>query len=156
MTVRASRLLVIDASVMRSAGETEHPVSSACREALGVILRVCHRVAMTDAIRDEWKSHMSRFARKWLCQMAARRKPSERVNPADVTVDVAEWSDPDRRVVEKDLRLIEAALSSDRIIMTRDDVFQRTLAKTRKGTQLLKSITWVNPVLDGSAKLENL
>lgn len=156
MTVRTSRLLVIDASVMRSAGETEDPVSAACREALLVILRVCHRVATTDTIHDEWKSHMSRFARKWLCQMAARRKPSERVSAADVTVDVAEWSDPDRRVVEKDLRLIEAALSADRIIVTRDDAFRRVLAKTRKGTLLLESITWVNPVLDGSARLENL
>ena len=156
MTVRTSRLLVIDASVMRSAGETEDPVSRACREALLVILRVCHRVATTDTIHDEWKSHMSRFARKWLCSMAAHRKPSERVNPADVSVDTAEWSDPDRRLVEKDLRLIEAALSADRIIVTRDDAFRRVLAKTPKGTRLLESITWVNPVLDGSATLENL
>lgn len=156
MTVRTSRLLVIDASVMRSAGETEHPVSSACREALLVILRICHRVVTTDTIHDEWKSHMSRFARKWLCSMAAHRKPSERVNPADVSVDMAEWSDLDQRVVAKDLRLIEAAFSSDRIIVTRDDVFQRTLAKTRKGAHLLKSITWVNPVSDGIAQLETL
>jgi len=99
---------------------------------------------------------MSRFARKWLCSMAAHRKPSERVNPADVSVDKKEWSDPDQKVVAKDLCLIEAALSAGRIIVTRDDVFQRTLAKTPKGTRLLKSITWVNPVLDGSGKLENL
>ncbi len=156
MRGQVSRLVVIDASVMQSAGETEDSVSSACRKALRVILRVCHRVATTDAIHDEWKSHMSRFARKWLCSMAAHRKPSERVNPVDVSVDTAEWSDPDRRVVEKDLHLIEAALSADRIIVTRDDVFRRVLAKTLKGTRLLESITWVNPVSDGITQLETL
>ena len=111
---------------------------------------------MTDAIHDEWKNHMSRFTRKWLCSMAAHRKPSERVRPSNISVDTAEWSNPDRKVVEKDLCLIEAALSADKVIVTRDDAFRRVLAKTSQGTQLLNSIEWFNPVSDDIARLERL
>ncbi len=59
-----SRLLVVDASVARSAGETENPVSSCCRNALFAILTICHHVVMTEAIQSEWNRHMSRFMRK--------------------------------------------------------------------------------------------
>ena len=37
MTNQGSRRLVIDADVVHSAGETEHPVSSACRRFLETV-----------------------------------------------------------------------------------------------------------------------
>ena len=41
------RRLVIDATVAHSAGETEHPVSSACRKFLSTTTELGHRVVMT-------------------------------------------------------------------------------------------------------------
>lgn len=55
-----SRLLVIYASVTRSAGETEHPVSRSCREALLDILDICHHMIVTPDLQSEWKKHWNR------------------------------------------------------------------------------------------------
>ena len=43
MANQGSRRLVIDADVVHSAGETEHPVSSACRRFLETVLDVGHQ-----------------------------------------------------------------------------------------------------------------
>jgi hypothetical protein len=149
MTARRSILLVIDASVMQAAGETAHPVSSTCRDALLAILEICHKVATTEKIRDEWKEHMSRFSRKWLHSMAAHRKYPHDVNPDKIVLDTTGLPDEDCAAIEKDLHLIEAAFSADRIIVTRDDALRAALAKTRKGVHVVKSIRWINPINEG-------
>ena len=47
----SSRRIVVDASIARSAGRTEHSVSRSCREFLESFLKICHRVVMTS---DAW------------------------------------------------------------------------------------------------------
>jgi len=71
-----SKLLVVDASVMRVAGgiEAQDPVPARSRDALRAILTICHRVCLSPELRAEWKRHQSRFARGWLTRMYARRK----------------------------------------------------------------------------------
>ena len=49
---RKRRLVVVDASVVGSAGETDHPVSSSCRSCLEEIRLICHRVVLTAALRE--------------------------------------------------------------------------------------------------------
>lgn len=156
MSRKTSRLLVIDASVVRSAGETEHPVSSACRECLLAIRSICHRVALTEEMRVEWDRHMSRFARKWQRSMAARRKPRQIVNPAEIRLDIEGLSVTDQWAVQKDRCLLEAAFSADRVIVTRDDAFRQALARIPQKERWLETITWINPVSDGVAALESL
>jgi hypothetical protein len=156
VAARRTRLLVVDASVARSAGETEHPVSSACRACLEAILLICHRVAVTPAIRDEWDRHMSRFSRKWRRSMAARRKPLETVATAAVPIEVTAYSSPAREQIEKDACLLEAAIAADRIIVTRDDSLRLALSRRPDGTALVQSIKWINPVTDGARSLEAL
>jgi len=151
-----SRILVVDASVMRSAGETEHPISSSCRRCLETIRCICHRVAVTPGIRDEYKRHMSRFSRKWQRSMAARRKPLTTVTPATVTIALVAYQEADREAIEKDLCLLEAALAADRVIVTRDDALQNALAKRPDGTALLRSIRWINPVAATTQQLRSL
>ena len=70
-----SRVLVIDASIAKAAGEISmHPTSRNCREFLQAVLKLCHRMAMTEAIQAEWNKHQTRFARGWRTSMVARRK----------------------------------------------------------------------------------
>ena len=149
-------LLVVDASVVRSAGETEHPMSSSCRNCLEAIRRICHRVAITPSIREEWNNHMSRFSRKWRRSMAARRKPLQPVTPAEIVLDNTGLSEGDQEVIEKDRCLLEAAFSADHVIVTRDNALRLALSRTAEGAKLAARITWINPVTDGVAALENL
>ena len=149
-------LVVVDASVVRSAGESEHPVSAACRNCLLAIRDICHRVVLTAPIREEWKRHMSRFSRKWRRPMAARRKPAEDIVPACVEIGTDSLTDAERRVVEKDRPLLEAALAADGVIVSRDSEFRAALARTPQGARLLDRITWIEPVHDGVQALEGL
>lgn len=156
MTARNTRLLVIDTSVVRSAGETQHPMSSACRECLIAVLRICHHVAVTEEIRKEWKKHMSRFSRKWWRSMTVRKKAPSIPAPSRVNLDTKGLGASDLKAVEKDRCLLDAAFAADKVIVTRDESLQVALAKTSKGTQMLQLVKWINPVTDGSKALDAL
>ena len=155
---KRSRLLVVDASVARSAGETEHPVSSCCREALLVIRTICHRIVMTAEVQDEWNRHMSRFARKWLVSMWARKKvyPCEGVQLSDADRACDGLSTAEQDGLRKDLCLLEAACAGDGIVVTRDDALQVIWQKCHDRLGLPKQIRWIHPVTEGPQALEHL
>ncbi|HQL88132.1 MAG TPA: hypothetical protein PLH67_10995 [Lentisphaeria bacterium] len=151
-----SRLIVVDASVVRAAGETQHPVSSACRECLLSILEICHRVALTEPIREEWGRHLSRFSRKWKYRMAARRKLPTVDKTAPLKWRRDAYSEPAKAAIDKDKGLLEAALATDRVIVTLDDSRRNALAERREGQELLRRTKWINPVSDGVAAIQGL
>jgi hypothetical protein len=153
-----SRLLVVDACVARSAGGTEHPQSSCCRDALLAILTICHRVVMTEAVQEQWNDHRSRFARKWLTSMWAKKKVHRcegiQLPHVDKACDVLSATEQDR--LREDLLLVEAACVGDGIVVTRDDVIQAIWHKCHDRFGLSKPIKWINPVTDGVQALEHL
>ena len=151
-----SRLVVVDASVTRAAGETEHPVSSACRSSLEAIRAICHRVALTAPIKEEWRRHTSRFSRKWRRAMAARRKLPTNIITSDVSLRWDLYSDAARTAIEKDMALIEAALAADKVIVTLDDSLRQALGERPDGLALLRAIRWIHPVTDGIAAIRAL
>jgi hypothetical protein len=144
VTGRISKLLVVDASVVRAAGENEHPVSSANRDFLNAVLEICHRVAMTVQIGDEWRRHQSKVTRRWRVAMYARKKIVLLQMPGnpDLRLRLTQGHDPvERDAILKDAHLIEAALSADRIVASLDEN-ARVLFKAAE----LNVVTWVNPV----------
>jgi hypothetical protein len=68
--------LVIDASVARSSGETDHPVSSLCRLFLKEVLEANFefRLVMSDEILTEWKRHRSSYSLRSHATMTAKRR----------------------------------------------------------------------------------
>jgi len=63
--------LVIDADVMRSASEKEHPISSNSREVLELVRDRGHRVVHSQRIFEEHKKHESRYSSTWRVSMIA-------------------------------------------------------------------------------------
>src|SRR5437867_10648595 len=110
MPKKASAELVVDASVARAAGETEHPVSTACRWFLEEMRKVCHRIVMTDAISQEWKKHRSNFAYRWLSSMTAKRKVvrvDSEENPAlRQAICSLQLREKERDAILKDIHLV--------------------------------------------------
>jgi predicted nuclease of predicted toxin-antitoxin system len=88
--------------------------------------------------------------------MTARKKTPKRETPVAVNLDTTGMTDADRETIEKDHHLLQAALSADRIIVTRDDSFRRALGKTPQGAQLLRSIRWINPVKNATEEFKHL
>jgi hypothetical protein len=158
MKIDRSRLLVIDASIAQSSGETEHPVSKICREALNCILKICHHIILTRTIREEWKHHKSKFARKWLCAMYARKKIKNIEDAAlpEVTIKQSNVSQNDLIGLEKDLPLIQGACAGDGIIITRDEEITKIWSRCREHIKTPQFVRWINPVHDGTECLKDL
>jgi hypothetical protein len=145
-----SRVLVIDASIARAAGDVSmHPTSRNCREFLQAVLRLCHRMAMTEAIQSEWNRHQGRFARAWRKAMMARRKLENiEVSPHPSLERRIERAVADKylaAIIEKDRRLIEAALEAEKRVISLDDHVRKHLRDHHAKLPEVRSICWVNP-----------
>jgi hypothetical protein len=158
MSARAHALrLVIDASVARSAGETEHPVSSLCRNFLKAVLdsTAQFQVVMSHDILTEWKRHRSRYSLRWQKTMTAKRRV--------VTLEIPRLQQLRQKMITpemvKDVHLLEAALATDKRIASGDD----TARGFYRGIPHVRMVLWINPAreaegavewLDRGAKLE--
>jgi len=146
-----SKRLVVDASVVQACVDerSEHPRSKNCRHFLLRIYTICHRVVLTEKIKEEWDRHTKGYARKWRSWMVAGKKLLRLEVPLRSDLEervVSEFPEGNiREAVLKDLPLIEAALSTDLTIVSLDETARehfRTLA-ARVGE--FRNLVWVNP-----------
>jgi hypothetical protein len=126
-----------------------------CRDFLEGVLNICHQVVMTSEIRDEWDKHQSRFALEWRKSMVAKRKliplknlPFNQMLWKDL--ENSATTDKHRQQIVKDICLLEAALATDKIVISLDDNTARTYFSQAAQQILflkdsLKDIVWVNP-----------
>jgi hypothetical protein len=157
MKAKQSKRLVIDASVARACGgpQATYPSSVHCRDFLESVLSLCHQVVMTPDIRDEWNRHQSRFAREWLSRMIGKRKlvPLQ-AQPVDrmlwKELEDSATTDKQRQQIVKDICLLEAALATDKIVISLDDktarkYFSQAAQQIQSLHNSLKDVVWVNP-----------
>lgn len=147
----------MDADVVHSAGESEHPISSACRRFLETVLDVGHHVVMTDAILEEWRRHMSKYSRRWRRQMYGRRLVIQIEVNEDETlrgrIDAAVHGDQ-RAIVAKDVHLIEAAIVADRLVTSNDEKARGVFKDASDRVVDLQQIVWVNPTGDNEEPIK--
>jgi len=145
-----SRLLVIDAAVACAAGTVSmHPTSRNCRDFRQTVLVLCHRMALTATIREEWNRHQSGFARTWRQAMMARKK----IEPVEVSSEVSLEQRIKRKVseaavaaiIEKEHCLIEAAIGTEKRVASLDDQVRRHIRAHRDEFPEICGICWVNP-----------
>lgn len=163
---KSSKALVIDASIARSCGgeKATHPTSKYCRDFLKAVLRIFHSMVLTDDIKAEWDKHQSSYARKWRLTMTAKRKI---IYPKNVTLQALRQKVEQLKVVEqnssqsedirqteshklreaiwKDICLLEAAIATDKIIISLDDKMRDYLSTVIGELPEIKEIMWSNP-----------
>ena len=149
-----SRELVIDASVARASGgeEATHPTAAAARDFLLAVLAISHKAVMTQAIRDEWDNHQSNFARKWRASMMARKKLNlvslEESEDLRQKIDLINIPQASKTAMLKDCRLIEAAIATERRVVSLDVVARKLFSAASHNIEEIKDVIWVNPVTD--------
>src|SRR5579864_4197474 len=136
-----SRRLVVDGSVASAAGQTMHPTSFRSREFLDEVLKISHRIVMTVSLATEWDRHQSLYTARWRAEMRTRKKV---LDIADVQNEDLRRQVPVSRAVQKDLHLIEAALATDKVVVSLDDRAHAALC-----VEATKEVTWVNAVEEG-------
>lgn len=151
---KQSRLLAIDASVLRSAGIKEGH-SSHCAALLTLVLDIGHRAAFSSEIKAEWDKHQSRLAIKWRTAMVARKQiiplnaQALQGRQQAITARIAahaSLSGPDRFALEKDAHMLAAAVEADRVIVTGDRIL-----KILTDSSLGLSLEWLLVHQDDSA-----
>ncbi|WP_428565581.1 MAG: hypothetical protein ACP59X_04690 [Solidesulfovibrio sp. DCME] len=156
---KTAKEIVVDASVGRSAGRTDHPVSKACREFLETFLEnTQHIVAVSSHTKDEWLRHQSHLSARWLVAMFSRR----RARMVHVTQDKGLWSAfGDSNLspkafsnLHKDLHLIETALQAQRRVASSDDTVRAICPKCVDIRKEIGEIAWVNPVHETEKPVE--
>lgn len=171
MADKESRLLVIDASIANAAGEI-NPASKIYRDFLEGVRVICHRVVMTPEIADEWNRHQTRFAKKWRRSMVAKKKVyllgsvarsdlREKISRAAThelacqagiispeslfQLDPASIHEYSCEAMLKDTHLLEAAMETDRTVISLDDTVRRLFAAATKKIGEIRNVIWVNP-----------
>lgn len=142
--------MVVDACVARAAGgaDASSIEAKACRDVLVTIYEVSLRLVMSKEIGEEWRRHQSNYSRKWLHQMFGRKRvdfvqPSQH-QPIRIAMR-AHLVASIQRIVEKDLHVIEAALATDRRIVSQDDTSCLHLGSLAPHVPELKHLHWANP-----------
>jgi hypothetical protein len=153
MKRRGKRLLVIDADVARAAGPSPDPSSDSyrCREFLDKVFSICHRVVVSKEIEKEWNEHQSWLFVNWLNKMEIKkkRKDDPDIQPDPVLrkkVEALGLSSKDEAEILKDLKLIEAALAADCVIVSKNEKDRKKFDAIACQVKELQGITWVNPV----------
>jgi len=145
-----SKRLVIDASIAAAAGGLgEKPVCKPFRDLLQAILSICHHMVLTPEISDEWRRHQGPFATRWRRYMYGMKKVCASGAAPDPTfrerVRRAAQSERDAEAMAKDVRLIEAALATDRVVLSRDVEARQLLAAAAEEVPELREVGWVVP-----------
>jgi hypothetical protein len=96
---------------------------------------------MTAALAGEWDRHQSLFALRWRAEM---RSPAKIVDIVDVENAIGRSQVAMSPAVMKDLHLVEAALATDKVVVSLDN-----RARAELWVHATREITWVNAVADG-------
>lgn len=152
-----SKTLVIDASIARAAGgeNSKHPDSTHAREFLNTVLDVCHKIAMTPAIQEEWNKHQSNYARKWRSTMVARKKLVNRAVPENQalreSIENLATGENNKAAMLKDCHLLEAAMVFDERITSSDDKAGNLFREASAHITGIRHLLWINPISDAEA-----
>jgi hypothetical protein len=170
MVKKDSKRFVIDASVAKTAGYTSsNHSSSQCRKCLLAIQSLGFVLFMTDEIKAEWDKHASSFSIKWRREMIAKKQwkylsispDSSRRNKIETIILscyphlVEEAIFNLKKEIFKDYCLIEAALASDKTVISLDDKTARKLfSQASQNIDEIKEIVWVNPAKNEEKPIE--
>ena len=152
--------VVVDASIAKSASETEKPISKSCRDILNIIEKKRYYIAMNKCLYMEWNKHKSIFATKWLSGMIAKGliktirtedKDEEVIQVVVGSYYEGNINKNERDAIFKDIHLATIALNTDKTIISRDDKIKSLFYKISNDIDELINIVWINPVLDEEA-----
>lgn len=146
---RSQKGLVIDTDIASSASETTNPTSINCRKFLETMRDLSFRLVITQEILDEWDRHRSRFFRRWLLSMFARRLQYqvEDVENEALREQIEQHasSEKDAHEMLKDVLLLEAALATDNTVASMNEIDRTRFANICEHIALIRDIVWVNP-----------
>ena len=163
--------VVIDTSVLRGAGTSDHPSSTNNRKVLTEIYNTKKALVWCKELMDEYNKHGSLFSVEWLGYMfSSRQQIKENISnqfedmvnqlPERESTGKSEYAltSNDKKAIKKDAHLVELALLTDKVVISNDQKAKIILDKIIKNdTTIMKNysirhLCWVI-VTENLAKL---
>ncbi len=148
----ASKRLVIDVSVANTAGpprEDQPDQSRGCAAFLDAVRQSEHLLVMTQDIEREWIASDADYATRWRSAMVSLGKVCFSGAAADSELRAKIGSSlrgtSEQREMLKDAHLIEAAIDTDRRVVSCDETVRRLYRRVAPRVDELREIVWVNP-----------
>ncbi|MEA1229340.1 hypothetical protein ODQ17_08195 [Acinetobacter sp. IRS14] len=140
---------IIDADIMRSAGTSEHPVSSTSRHLLNEIKDGKGVAVYCPTLMQEWKKHRSSYAKQWTVAMISRKKLiAVSVNTeAKLFLETLEDS-KNKSITLKDAHLIDLAIATDKIIFSNDLNAKNAFSTLLDNRDNFNNIYWLSPKIN--------
>lgn len=152
-----SRRIVVDTNVARSASESEHPVSDACRRVMEAMMAQQHRVVLSATQYWEWQKHQSGYSKNWLARMMGKKlhvvlnpEPDSGLTHKIHTLDC---TDKARKEMLKDVHLLESALATDYAVVSQETNVLALFTAHAELMQIPQPVAWVNPAADATSCL---
>lgn len=142
--------LVVDASVARAAGASEGPAETAvaCGEALDAAFDH-HLVVFSKEGFDEFERHASDFALRWFRRMESKARVRRHTNPnwrlRRQLERLSGLTEAARKAMLKDAHLLDAALATDRIVLSRDEKARTLFRTASRVLPEVGKVHWGNP-----------
>jgi hypothetical protein len=155
---RTQKRLVIDTNIARSVSETTNPTSINCRNFLEKMRDLEFRLVISQELLEEWNRHRSRFFLRWLSQMFAR-KLQVQVNDVEndtlrSQIEKHASSEKDAEEMLKDVLLLEAALVTDKTVVSMNEIDRKRFAEICEHIALIRDVVWANPDITDEKCLE--
>ena len=151
MTPPETRDLVVDADVAQSAGNSDSQMSIDARKVLEKLRESGHRIVWSTEIEEEWNRHFTEFSLDWYTTMTISDKVLDlkNVNVRDESLreDICNFA-PDihiYRILQEDVHLLEAALFTDKSIVSKDKRARRHFGNISLQIKKIRDVVWVNP-----------
>lgn len=156
-----SRRLVIDTDIAHATGEStsQNTISRNCRGFMYTMLEETrHKVVLTKEIQVEWNKHQSRATLKWRSTMVAQKRvcviPSVEDQALHQHIDQYALSENKRLAMLKDVHLVEAALQTDKIVISMDEVVRGCFHTLSGQAPQLRLLVWLNPCQEHETLLD--
>lgn len=151
MSKQNGQRIVIDASVARAAGEkSSAPDSTNCRVFLEDFMKTTNKILMNQEIYREWNKHESKFAKIWRVHMISKKRMVliKDIENKEIRnfVECNIKNELVKKSIIKDLHLVEAALSTDEIVISCDDRMRNHLKTMCNECKSVKRLMWGSPI----------
>ncbi|WP_457243611.1 hypothetical protein [Pseudomonas lurida] len=146
MKIKCERF-VVDADVARCAGLSEVPSSKGARNVMQAMIKSDTVAIFCPTLADEWKKHRSKFSANWLSSMTAKKKIL-RVKPTETAageIQAAAISEDDKRIAEKDVHIVDAAVDQNAVIASNDNAARAVFQRILNGSATMEALVWVSP-----------
>ncbi len=140
------KCLVIDVNITCAASDRDSgdEWTKSCRDFLKLVRETKHKIVITDAIRAEQRKHPSKFAETWLRSMIAQKLVCWVDAPSDEKLrqKVEQFATTPNKLIAmlEDIHLIEAALKTDKTIISMDEAVRQCFHDITPNMKVLRVI----------------